>query len=93
MVENNKRITFLQYLNTVILTVIGIFAAIAVITLDKIRDNQSDFTTRLVKVETIQPLNTTFITDVSKRVSILETNYFDLVKTWVDANYVRKPQK
>jgi len=93
MLENNKRVTFLQYLNTVILTAIGIFAAIAVITLDKIRDNQSDFATRLVKVETIQPLNTTSITDVSKRIGVLESNYLELVKSWVDANYIRKPQK
>jgi len=59
--SNGKRMAFVQYFNTVILTIIAIFIGIAVTTLDKVRDSQAEFATRLVRMETIQPLNTSAI--------------------------------
>ncbi len=93
MNEDSKKISFLQYLNTVILTVIGALALMIFITVNNVRNQQSLFSTELVRIKTIQDINTAAIKSLDTRVTTLELNYLEYMKTWVDQNYIRKDQK
>jgi hypothetical protein len=88
-----KRNSFLQYINTGILTLIAIFATMIFITVGNIRDVQVDQKAEMLRLKTIQDINVSAIKSVESRVSTLELNYLDYIKNWVDQNYVRKPQK
>jgi hypothetical protein len=89
----DKRLSFLQYLNTVILTVIGCVTVIIFGTLTDVRSQQVDFSKELLRLKTVQDINVGNVNSLEKRVNTLELNYLDYIKTWVDQNYVRKPQK
>jgi len=93
MESNEKRISFIQYMNTIILTVIGVFALMIYLTIAKVKDNQSISSTELVRIKTIQDINTAEIKNINVRVTTLENNNLDYIKTWTDLNYMRKPQK
>jgi hypothetical protein len=91
--QTEKRISFMQYLNTVILTCIGIVTMIIFLTLNGIRNEQVEFGKELLRLKTVQDINVKNIENVDKRVTTLELNYLDYIKNWVDQNYQRKPQK
>ena len=92
-INNDKRMNFIQYLNTVLLTIVGLASVIIVSSISKIRNNQEEFAKQLIELKTIQSINVENIKANDARLKTLELNYIDLMKTWVDANYVRKPQK
>ena len=92
-INNDKRMNFIQYLNTVLLTIVGLASVIIVSSISKIRNNQEGFAKQLIELKTIQSINVENIKTNDARLKTLELNYIDLMKTWVDANYVRKPQK
>jgi len=92
-INNDKRMNFIQYLNTVLLTIVGLASVIIVSSISKIRNNQEGFAKQLIELKTIQSINVENIKANDARLKTLELNYIDLMKTWVDANYVRKPQK
>jgi hypothetical protein len=73
--------------------VIGIFTTIIFFMLNGIKTEQSEFAKELLRIKTVQDINTSAISSVSARVSTLELNYLDYIKNWVDDNYVRKPQQ
>jgi hypothetical protein len=98
--QNSNRVKFLQYLNTIILTVIGIFAIMIFTTVRSVRQDQTllkatqeEYGKELLRLKTVQDINVAAIKDVASRISTLELNYLDYIKNWVDANYLRKPQK
>lgn len=91
--QNDNRLGFIQYLNTVILTIIGLISGIIAFSLREVKASQEDFAKQLIEVKTIQNIHDKIITTNDSRVKVLELNYVDLMKTWVDANYIRKPQK
>ena len=89
----DKRLTFMQYLNTTILSIIGTVTMVIFITLTNIRAQQVDFSKELLRLKSIQDINVANVKSVESRLSTLELNYLDYIKTWVDQNYLRKPQK
>jgi hypothetical protein len=91
MATDNAKV--FQYLNTVLLTIICGFSMIIFLTVNNVKKEQQIQATELVRLKTIQDLNVSNVAALNLRVTTLETNSFDVIKTWVDANYVRKPQK
>lgn len=88
-----KRLSFMQYLNTVILTIIGTVTTVIFVMLTQIKNEQVEYGKELLRLKTVQDINVNTIDAVAKRVTTLELNYLDYIKSWVDANYIRKPQK
>jgi hypothetical protein len=86
----DKRVSILQYVNTAILTCIGIVAMMIFITTSKVKESQNYTSLELVRMKTIQDINTNNIQQIDKRVTALELNYLDYIKTWVDQNFIRK---
>ena len=95
MAEDNKsgKISFLQYLNTAILSIIAIISTIIILVLGDVSKNHQEFSKEMVRLKTVQDINTVNIKEVTNKVSNLELNYVDLLKQWVENNYVRKPQR
>jgi hypothetical protein len=91
--STEKRLSFIQYLNTFILSAIAIITIIVFNMLNTIRNDQTEFSKELLRLKTVQDINVKNIENVDKRVTTLELNYLDYIKTWVDQNYQRKPQK
>jgi hypothetical protein len=97
---NGARLRFLQYLNTVILTGIGTITVVIFTILNTVRIDQSEYSKELLRLKTVQDINVASVKAVDvkadlidARVDKLELNYLDYIKSWVDANYIRKPQK
>jgi len=87
-----KRVAWLQYLNTAILTLIlGVSVMVATI-VHELQQNQSAAEVRIVRIETVQGINTNNISVLDSRVKILEDKYSNDLKDWVDANFIRKQQ-
>jgi hypothetical protein len=101
LLENtNGKISTLQYINTVILTIVGIFAMLIFLSLkgvqsvqDSIKKDQVEYSKELLRLKTVQDINIANHAALDKRVTTLEFNYLDYIKTWVDQNYIRKPQR
>jgi hypothetical protein len=91
MSAENKAQVF-QYINTAILTLIGAFTMIIFVSLSNIKKSQEAYAGELVRLKTVQDINVASVKDIDARVSTLELNYLDYIKSWVDLNYVRKPQ-
>lgn len=89
----DKKISFFQYVNTVILTVIGIVAIMIFISNTNIRKSQSETSIELIRMKTIQDINTSNILSVEKRVTAIEVNSIEYIKTWVEENFQRKLDK
>jgi hypothetical protein len=93
MEAKDSRLTFLQYLNTIMLTIIGIFTTVIFFMLTNVKEKQEETAKELLRIKTIQDINTGNIQGIDGRVKTLELNYLDYIKTWVDQNYLRKPQR
>lgn len=91
--ESDKRVRLLQYINTFILTAILGMSTMAAVQLTQVKDTQSELQAEVLRIKTIQDINTTNISILDSRVKILEINATADLKNWVDLNYVRKPQK
>ena len=91
--SKDKKVSFLQYLNTTILSIVGTITMVIFLTLNGIKVQQVEFAKELLRLKTIQDINVSNIKSVESRVTTLELNYLDYIKTWVDQNYIRKPQK
>lgn len=90
--DEERKISFLQYLNTIILTVIAIVAVVIWSSVNDVKKEQVDFKAELLRIKTIQDINTTNIGSINGRVSALESETFTKYQEWVDENYIRKPQ-
>ena len=84
---------WLKYINTFILSVIAIFTIISFNILSNIVKENAKTSIELVRLKTVQDINTNNITILQARVGTLENENATALKEWVDANYVRKPQK
>jgi hypothetical protein len=91
-ITDKQEISFLQYLNTAILTMIGIVAIFIFVSVKDVKEQQAVFQTELIRIKTIQDINTTNISEINSRVSALEKSDMLQLQGWVDANYVRKKQ-
>lgn len=88
----DKRLTFLQYLNTTILAVIGTITMVIFAMLTNIKAEQIEFSKELLRLKTVQDINVSNVGSIETRLTTLELNYLEYIKTWVDQNYVRRPQ-
>jgi hypothetical protein len=98
--EVEKRMQFLQYLNTVILTMTLSLAGFIYANItgvkkeqEKMTISQNEFGKEILRIKTLQDINTAAIADIDGRVDKLELNFLDYIKNWVDQNYMRKPQQ
>jgi hypothetical protein len=90
---NDKRVAFLQYLNTAILTLIFGCSMLIFITLNNVKTSNEALSKELILVKERQNVNITNISNLNTRVTILETNTTENIKTWTENNFIRKPQK
>jgi hypothetical protein len=88
-----KRSNFFQVVISIILTVIAILATFISISVAEIRNEQVNTATELMRIKTVQDVNTANIGTLNTRLSVLEHDYMTYIQEWVEANYVRKPQK
>jgi hypothetical protein len=100
LLNKENKISILQYINTIILTTIGIFAFMIFTTVKNVREDQLSIQVKMetlktedLRLKTVQDRNVDDIQRLDARVVVLETNYIDRLKEWIDANYIRKAQK
>ena len=89
----DKKINFFQYVNTIILTIIGIVAIMIFISNTNIRRSQTETGIELIRMKTIQDINTSNINLIDKRLTVMEINSVDYIKNWIEDNFVRKSVK
>ena len=90
---DEKRVAFLQYISTTMISIIGIFTTIIFFMVTNVSKNQAEAAAESLRLKTVQDINVKSVESLNLRVNTLELNYLDYIKTWVDQNYVRKPQK
>jgi hypothetical protein len=88
----DKRVAWLQYLNTGLLTLILGFAMMISSTVATLNKRQSDSEKEDLRLKTIQDMNVKNVDELYKRVTTLEVKYIEDIKGWVEFNYIRKPQ-
>jgi hypothetical protein len=87
-----KRVAFLQYINTFLLTLtLGVAVMIANIVIN-VKKDQATVATELVRLKTVQDVNTGSITRLDNRVILLESQYDENLRNWVENYFLRKPQ-
>jgi hypothetical protein len=91
--RGNTKLRTIEYLNTIILTVIAIVSGLMFAKMSAVTETQDKFAQEVVRLKTVQEINVRSVETLAQRVSTLELNYLDYIKTWVDQNYQRKPQK
>ena len=91
--KQNGKLRIIEYINTMILTCIAIFSGLLFAKMAHVTENQEATAQELVRLKTVQEINVKSVEALNQRVSTLEFNYLDYIKTWVDQNYTRKPQK
>ena len=84
---------WLKYVNTLLLAVIMSLSVLAFAKITTIHNTQEATGNKVIEVVTKQNELMRKVDDLDARVKVLEINYMNEIKTWVDANYVRKPQK
>jgi hypothetical protein len=88
----DKRVQWLQYINTTLLTVVLALLAFNNATIYKINEKLIDADKESVRLKAVQDVNVRDIADIKTRVGILEITREDEMRKWIDDNYVRKAQ-
>jgi hypothetical protein len=88
-----KKITFLQFVNTALLTIMCGSSILVYSTMNKISDSQDYIEKEMVRMKTVQDNNVANVSSLSLRVFQLETNDKEFIQSWVESNFMRKPQK
>ena len=84
---------YLKYINTILLAIIMSLSVLAFNKIAQVHNAQEATADKLIEVTTNQVAVMRKVDDLDARVKVLEINYMNEIKTWVDANYVRKPQQ
>jgi len=90
--EQEKRVTFLQYLNTVLLSVISIVLIFLCNAVIVVKENQEKAAVEVATMKTKLDVNIGTTANLENRVRTIEFNNTEVLKNWVDQNYVRKSQ-
>lgn len=90
--KSDRGVALLQYINTGILTLILAIAGMTSSLLIDVKREQTDFKVEITRQKTVQENNVYNIKDLDIRLSRLEINYIEDLKTWVETNYIRKSQ-
>lgn len=91
--QKTDRTSMLQYINTALLSVTLLVVGLAANNLVNLNNEVSSIKLEQLRIKTVQDNNVINVTNVTNRVTSLELNYVEALKTWVDMNYVRKAQK
>ena len=98
--KTEKKVSFLQFLNTAILTIIGIFAGAILISMNSmdtkissIQAVQAVQASEIIRLDTNQKIVITNQGNFHTRVFDLEVNRAEQMKQYMETNFIRKPQK
>ena len=91
--ESDKRVRLLQYLNTTLLTLILAVSSLVAVQFGSLVKSQSTQDQEIQEIRVIQSYNSIAVTSLDSRVKTLEINWASELKSWVEENYVRKPQR
>ena len=90
---SDKLTRSLQFFNTAILTIIGIYLIISVRTINTIQTQQVESIKDRAEIRIKQDYNTNSVKSLDIRISAVETLNERIIKDWVELNFVRKNQK
>jgi hypothetical protein len=89
----DRRVSYLQFFNSAILTLIGIYLVVSFNSIQKVQAQQVDSIKDRAEIRIKQDINTANIKDLDVRISAVETLNERVIKDWVEINFVRKNQK
>jgi hypothetical protein len=92
MIEKKEKTGWLNYANTILLTLVLGFVTINFTTLTHVKEDNENTQKELLRIKTIQDINTSNIQGIDARVRAIETYQQEAIKNWVDDNYIRKKQ-
>ena len=91
--NNNKHFDLFKWIITILVTLgLGLTSMNAVL-LTNIKNTQNAQAVELARIKAIQDVNTANISLLANRVNTLELDKIDAIKTWVEQNFTRKPDK
>ena len=91
--ESETRANFLSYLNTALLTIVCTILMFVFTVVDKIKVGQEDSGKEMARLKTIAEQTAAEVVSLESRVRTLERSNYVELQSWVEANYIRKPQK
>lgn len=91
--DAESRSTFLNYINTILLTASIAILMFVFTTVDKIKSGQEDSGKEIARLKIIAEQTASEVVSLESRVHILEKSNFIEMQAWIEANYVRKPQR
>ncbi len=91
--EAESRSTFLNYINTILLTASIAILMFVFTTVDKIKSGQEESGKEITRLKIIAEQTANEVASLESRVHILEKSNFVEMQAWIEANYVRKPQR
>lgn len=86
----DRRVSFLQSLNTIILTIISIGLIILLMMVNTVRENQEQTAMEQGKMKVQQDINVININKHDDRIGALEQQKQNEMKAWVESNFIRK---
>lgn len=91
--DSESRTTFLNYINTMLLTASIAILMFVFTTVDKIKTGQEDSSKEIARLKAIAEQTENDFVSLESRVRALEkSNYIEL-QSWVELNYIRKSQR
>lgn len=93
MTEQTDKIKWLQYVNTFILAAVLGLVSINFSTLNTVKNDNIESQKELLRIKTVQDYNTANIKELQAKVNAIETYQQEIIKSWVDQNYIRKAQR
>jgi hypothetical protein len=93
LVAGDQKIKTIQYINTIILTGIGIFAIMIFAMLSDVKTGQTDTRTTEAVLSTNQKVVMQDVSDLKTRVLALERDRTAQIQAWVEENFIRRDQK
>ena len=90
---NTKNNEWLKYVNTILLAIIMSLSLLAFNKINAVHNSQEAQELKLVEVATKQVEVMKTLDGLEARVLVLEINYQEQIKTWVEANFQRKTTK
>ncbi len=91
--DQDSKISFLNYLNTSLLTASVAILMFVFTTVDKIKTGQEDSGKEIARLKTIAEQTANDVVSLESRVRTLEKSNYIEMQAWVEANYSRKPQR
>ena len=88
--EDKKKIDWLKFLNTMIISIILCISILIFSSINHIKDTQEEVGKELVRISTVQDNNTAGVASLIARVTAIELNQKENIQNWVELNFIRK---